>query len=147
MQIRVEGVPFCHELKCWPEYFQAVMDGRKAFEIRRTDRDFCVGDHITLREWDFQTSEYSGREVGVTITYLVPGGEWGLPDGICVLGIVKKYERIRLVQTEVDRLSSIIEMSAVYRSGVRPSYSDEIDDAIQSLQTLKADVMERIGKA
>ena len=33
-----------HELKCWPEYFEAVISGAKTFEVRKNDRDFAVRD-------------------------------------------------------------------------------------------------------
>lgn len=41
-----------HELKCRPEYFSRVMSGQKTFEVRKNDRNFQVGDFVTLKEYD-----------------------------------------------------------------------------------------------
>lgn len=77
-----------HELKCWPEPFQAVLDGRKRHEIRQYDRSYCVGDTLLLREYDPEKKTYSGREVTAEVTYFSRGGEWGVPLGACVMSIV-----------------------------------------------------------
>lgn len=45
-----------HHLKTKPEYFQAVIDGKKTFEIRLNDRDFKQGDSVILEE-------YTGKEI------------------------------------------------------------------------------------
>lgn len=76
-----------HDLKCWPDPFQAVWDGLKTYEIRVNDRDYGVGDELTLREWDPKTETYTGREVSAYVTYMTRGGEWGLPVDLCVLAI------------------------------------------------------------
>jgi len=57
-----------HELKCWPEFFQPILDGTKTCEIRQDDRGFQVGDVLHLREWSPETQEYTGRCVVVRIT-------------------------------------------------------------------------------
>ena len=75
-----------HSLKTWPEPFNAVWDGQKRYEIRRNDRDFNFGELLELREWDPEDG-YSGRYVLARITYLTEGGEWGLPDDLCVMSI------------------------------------------------------------
>ena len=41
-----------HELKIWPEYYKAINDKIKKFEIRKNDRNFKVGDQIVLREFE-----------------------------------------------------------------------------------------------
>lgn len=38
-------------LKTLPEYFQAVIDGKKPFEIRNNDRNFKTGDLYILEEY------------------------------------------------------------------------------------------------
>ncbi|MFQ6250697.1 DUF3850 domain-containing protein [Yersinia enterocolitica] len=57
-----------HQLKILPEYFQAVIEGRKKAELRTNDRDFKVGDYLLLAEWDGGTDEYTGRKIVVEIS-------------------------------------------------------------------------------
>lgn len=82
-----------HELKTWPPFFQAIVDGRKTFEVRRNDRGFQAGDRLRLREWDPSESmqpvsfRYSGREVHVLVTYVLTGESFGVKDGFCVMGL------------------------------------------------------------
>lgn len=60
-----------HQLKCWPEFFQAILEGRKTHDLRRADdRHFNVGDHLQLREFDPKTERYTGREQTAEITYI-----------------------------------------------------------------------------
>lgn len=81
-----------HDLKVWPEFFDAILDGRKTFEVRNThDRDFAVGDTLRLREWTHDSGErpgaYTGREVARAVSYIVRGAPF-LPADLAVLGII-----------------------------------------------------------
>lgn len=59
-----------HELKILPEYFKAVIEGVKTFEIRLNDRGFKVGDTLVLREFDPKTKCFSGRTRERVVTYI-----------------------------------------------------------------------------
>lgn len=60
-----------HELKCWPQFFSAIAEGRKRHDLRRSsDRDFVVGDRLLLREFDPGIGEYTGRSQLVVVTYI-----------------------------------------------------------------------------
>jgi len=76
-----------HELKTWPEYFEAIWDERKNFELRKNDRNFEVGDVLLLQEYEPTTEVYSGRVIKVTVTYILFGGEWGLTEGDCIMAL------------------------------------------------------------
>ena len=84
-----------HDLKTWPEPYTAILDGRKHFEIRQDDRGYAVGDILLLKEFDpskvgFMSPSYvgfTGREIRAVVTYMVPGGAWGLPSNLCVMNI------------------------------------------------------------
>ncbi|VXB81024.1 hypothetical protein EXIGUO8H_230002 [Exiguobacterium sp. 8H] len=58
-----------HELKIWPEYFDAVEAGLKTFEIRQDDRGYKSGDVLTLREYDPTEQAYTGRALCRRVTY------------------------------------------------------------------------------
>jgi len=76
-----------HELKIWPKYYDAVRNGIKRFEVRRMDRFFQVGDTLVLSEWCDGDNNYTGRELEVSVTYLMKGGEYGIDEKSCVMGI------------------------------------------------------------
>lgn len=82
-----------HELKTWPEYFEAILDGRKRFEIRKNDRGFEVGDHLILMEYDPTESKYSDREIYCEVDYIMHGKKFGLILGYCIMNIVVKNLR------------------------------------------------------
>lgn len=72
--------------KCLPEYFKAVKNREKTFEIRKDDSDYQVGDILRLREWNGE--KYTGNEVIRQITYIIRDcPEYGLMPGYCILAI------------------------------------------------------------
>lgn len=74
-----------HELKILPQYYQAVIDGRKTFELREDDRGYKEGDNIHFREW---TGQYTGREAIRHIPYILRDcPEYGLKQGYCILAL------------------------------------------------------------
>lgn len=76
-----------HRLKTWIEYYQRVCQGDKTFEVRKNDRDFQVGDTLILEEWDQRNEGPTGHATSFEITYLLPGGQFGIEAGFCVMGI------------------------------------------------------------
>ena len=76
-----------HELKCWPEPFEALWSGRKLFDFRRDDRDFKVGDTLRQSKWDPMEEDFMGRTVYAIVTYIIRGPKFGIPDGYCVMSL------------------------------------------------------------
>jgi len=60
-----------HELKIWPQFYEAVKDGSKTFEVRENDRAFQRGETVVLKEWDPTEVDYNNYPMG---------GDWG-PQG------------------------------------------------------------------
>ncbi len=81
-----------HELKTWPEPYEAMLSGAKPFEFRRDDRGFTVGDMVCCREWAPEGAlrgSYTGRWSRWRVTYVLHGGRFGVPDGFVVLGVTE----------------------------------------------------------
>lgn len=74
-----------HELKIYPKYFEDVTSGKKTFEVRKNDRNFQVGDILTLKEWD--NIKYSGKEIRARVAYMLNDKFIGVMPGYVVLGI------------------------------------------------------------
>lgn len=83
-----------HDLKVWPQFFDAVADGVKTFEVRRNDRGFERDDVLVLREWDPATKEYTGQERRALVTYIADLGPIGCPGFVAM--------QIRLLQASME---------------------------------------------
>jgi hypothetical protein len=80
-----------HDLKTWLPYFDAVLEGRKNFEVRLNDRNYEVGDWVRLLPYDTAKQKIV-RRLGVRhidreITYIMQGGQFGLAPDYVVLAI------------------------------------------------------------
>lgn len=95
----LDGGDRIHDLKTWPQFFDAVASRRKNFEVRRDDRDFQPGDWLLLEEWDptdagiprvHQQVGRTGRKLIRRITYVLRGRDATdvrVQPGFCVLGL------------------------------------------------------------
>lgn len=76
-----------HIIKIRTEYYNAVLAGRKKFELRRDDRFFREGDSVILKEWNACEEKYTGRWQQVEISYVLRDcPEYGLMPGFCIFG-------------------------------------------------------------
>ena len=97
-----------HELKVWPEYFEAALLRRMMFSLRKYDRDYEVGDIVVLHEFFVQPGDrkksveisisdgsfnphpagsYTGRALARKITIIMQGPVLGLAEGWVILGL------------------------------------------------------------
>ena len=74
-----------HRLKIREEYYKAILDGSKCFEIRKNDRGFAVGDTVILKEMT-DDMLYTGNEIPVEITYIT---DYEQKDDYIVFGFKK----------------------------------------------------------
>lgn len=73
-----------HELKTEMQYFQAVISGRKLFEVRKNNRQFKQGDYVALNE--INNGVYTGRCALLKIVYILSDKRY-CADGYVVLGL------------------------------------------------------------
>lgn len=76
-----------HQLKTWADYWHAVYTGEKTFEVRKDDRGFAVDDVLVLDEWDPIEQNYSSNRVYRAVSYVLPGGQFGIEPGYVVMGL------------------------------------------------------------
>lgn len=59
------------EKKAWPEYFQAILEGKKTFDLRIADFQIAECDILVLKEWDPKTQNYTGRILEKQVTHVL----------------------------------------------------------------------------
>ena len=53
--------------KILPEYFDAILKGKKKYELRLNDYEISEGDTLILKEWD---NLYTGRNIEKKVSYV-----------------------------------------------------------------------------
>lgn len=74
-----------HDLKIWPEHFEAVLSGLKKAELRLDDRGYAAGDILLLREWNRFGNFYTGRQTTRKVAHV--GRGLGLAPGYVLLSL------------------------------------------------------------
>ena len=57
--------------KAWPELFEAVLNGKKDFDIRLDEFKVNEGDILLLEEWNPKTKKYTGRKIKKKIKFIL----------------------------------------------------------------------------
>lgn len=65
-------MPQHHDLKCFTKQFQPIVDCEKRSVVRYDDRNYQIGDTVTLREGQSGANgfEYTGRSISAKISYI-----------------------------------------------------------------------------
>ena len=56
--------------KILPQYFEAVLSGKKKYELRINDFDVEEGDMLFLEEWNPDAKGYTGRTIEKKVSYV-----------------------------------------------------------------------------
>lgn len=102
-----------HEAKILPEWFEALLSGRKSFEVRKDDRDpkYQTGDELFLREFD--GIDYTGRTITAEVTFVLRN-EY-CREGFCILSVIVKDSSPQRPVTHYDQIRSMsVEQMAEY---------------------------------
>ncbi|HRZ29877.1 MAG TPA: DUF3850 domain-containing protein [Candidatus Paceibacterota bacterium] len=54
--------------KIQPQYFEAILSGKKNYELRLNDFEIKEGDVMVLEEYDAETKNYTGRKIEKQVT-------------------------------------------------------------------------------
>lgn len=59
----------------------------KSFEYRKNDRGYQLGDILYLEEWNPDTEKYTGRVYARFVSFILYGGEFGIPEDYCIMAL------------------------------------------------------------
>lgn len=77
-----------HQLKTTSKQYQAIVTGKKSFDVRKNDRAFVVGDTLLLNEIKGVEGYYTGNSCYVMVKYILKDKDHpGLRIDYVVMGI------------------------------------------------------------
>ena len=125
-----------HKLKIMSKYYEAILSGKKTFEVRNDDRPYRQGDTLLLQETVTPYGcGYTGREMKVEVTYILRDSDY-VKAGYCIMGIkiistnkARYYgnKPINRIEAEVTDVQPVIHAEAKRTGGLKMT----IDEAIQ----------------
>ena len=81
-------------IKSWSPFFQQIKSGKKLHDLRdMRDRNYKVGDELTLLEYEPFLGCYTGEELTVEITYITSNktpcamSSSALDNNFCILSL------------------------------------------------------------
>ena len=85
-----------HDVKCIQPYFNLVRMGIKTFEVRKMDRDYQIGDHLNLQEYEPKFQNLTGESCEVIILYILQDPQYCREGfGILAIEIVESCDNCR----------------------------------------------------
>ncbi|MEG1894614.1 MAG: DUF3850 domain-containing protein [Oscillospiraceae bacterium] len=110
-----------HKVKILPEYFNAMAEGRKSFEVRKDDRPYKVGDTMLLEEWlPPPDNKYTGRWISGDILLKLKN-EY-CRDGYCILSIFPTAMHGVMLSNEQNIRTMTTEQLATFLLGLEFDY-------------------------
>lgn len=76
-----------HELKTDRDHFQDIWWNRKTFELRYDDRDYKVGDMLSLKEYNPESETFTGKVCTRVVSHVLHGPAYGLQEGWVIMSI------------------------------------------------------------
>ena len=127
-----------HQLKTWPIFFEAVLNGTKTFEFRLNDRNFQVGDKLDLMEYDPDAEGYTGRHCHRFVSYVLDANPFFDFKGHVILGLkpveIPEITETKLTEGQKLRICELLEESL---NGVRlQNYKTDDDDNLPLVDLL-----------
>ena len=136
-----------HELKTWPEFFNAVLDDRMTFQVRKNDRGFQADDTLILHKWDPSQRWPEGdmympglvpgpvgydvdeEPIRVKVLYVLNG--MGIENGYVVMGIEREEKNAESEGEMLRRVCVFLRTSTLLSADGSTANPEQIADMLE----------------